>query len=361
MRELPMIKRQVKDTKILNIIKAGLQTLNRIKPMYIVPVIWPVAFGDTIILLQHIKHIAQKEEVVLICPLNRPDLKELLDLCSTWVSGVIDITLLEEERDRMNSLGLINPLGYLNISLQEFIIKELLEGYQSFDVYPTIIKLRYLPFLFGMENYSDTIGYGERIWEKRAQMWLENKKELPKLVKQLAEKKNKIVVHFREGRYGDSEARDIPYAYSQDLVNKLHEKYPDYEIVRLGDASMTLLDNCTNHSHNNLSVAEQIKEIQEAKLFIGCHSAPQMLAVATSDTPVICIGYTAQETTTTMQDSVARLSYEPIGKQVEKIFYQRMFDANGQELIPSQNNPHRKSLEMVDIDEIMTEVTRILN
>lgn len=325
------------------------------KNLVVFPYIWPCAFGDSVVMLQFMRNYKLAgNKVVAICPLNRTDLKELFACCD-WIDEVIDITLLAEESNRHTTLTLNHPLGMLNVALQEYIVKEMLKELPN----AKIVKLRYLPFLFGMEN-DPRISYGERIWEKRAQMWLNNKMVLPKIVEDTSEKKKKIVVHFREGKYGDVEGRDINPNYSQDLIDAIHKEYPQHEIIRLGDDSMTFLNNCHNASHAYLSVAEQIKEIQEAELFIGCHSAPQILAVACSDTPIICINYTAQETTTEMTDSVARLSYEPIGKQVKKIFYVKMFDKNNNLLIPTQNNPDRVRVEYEDIENIMKEVREVL-
>ena len=123
---------------------------------------------------------------------------------------------------------------------------------------------------------------------------------------------------------------------------------------------MTKLQNCRNASHEGLTVLQQAELIQESRLFIGCHSAPQMLTVACSDTPIIVICYTCQETTESMDDNIPRLSYEPIGAQVHKIFYQKMFDKEGNELIPMQNNPDRARVEYPKIEDIMVSVKEVL-
>jgi len=319
------------------------------------PVIWPVAYGDTIVMLQNIKKWKDNGyRTVVLYPLNRPDLKQLFECCP-WIDKVVDLTLLEAESNRNTSIGLIHSSGYLNVSVQEYIIRCILKLIPK----AKIVKLRYLPFLFGMEDQIEEIG--KRIWEERARLWVENKEELPKIVdfKNIVKKKQ-IAVHFREGKYGDSEARDINPNYSQDLISELKKEYPDYEIIRLGDSSMTLLANCRNASHEDLTVAEQIKIIQESELFIGSHSAPQILTPAVSDTPIICICYTAQETTDSMDENIPRVTYEPIGNQVKAIFYQNMFDKEKNKLIPTQNNPDRDKIEYPEISDIMKKVKEIL-
>ena len=320
----------------------------------VLPVIWPIAYGDMIVFNQYIKHFKKMyTNIIVMIPLNRPELKELFSL-NADIDLLIDLTLLPEESDRQKSLSLMNG-KYFNVTLQELEVYKMMECLEDVDY----IRLRYLPYMFSVNPTLFSIP-GFRIWENRAKLFLESKAELPKLVEQKEEKTNQITVHFREGKYGDSEARDINPNYSQQLIDEIKKLYPDYHIVRLGDSSMTFLQNCQNMSHENASVVEQIKAIQKSKLFIGCHSAPQMLAVACSDTPVICIKYTAQETTNDMSDNVAKLSYEPIGKQVKKIFYNKMYDKDGNKLIPTQNNPDRVVTEPPSIPEILQEVKNIL-
>jgi len=353
----PMIPRNKDLKKLADTFVKKAKEFQATKKLVIFPYIWPVAFGDSIVMLQYMMLEKLKGCTVLaICPTNRDDLRELFETC-TWLDGVIDITLMEEEKNRQISLTLKHPTGFLNVAIQEYIITRMLRALPK----AAIFKYRYLPYLFGMEN-NPKIQTGLRIWEERARLYLLGI-TLPKIVPTpAAEPLKKITVHFREGKYGDSEGRDINPNYSQDLIDALAKEYPDYEIVRLGDSSMTFLNNCYNASHADLSVRAQMEQIQQSELFIGCHSAPQMLAVACSDTPIICINYTAQETTTDMEtENIAKLSYEPISKQVKKIFYVKMLGKDGVELIPTQNNPQRVRVEYEPIENIMKEVKEVLN
>lgn len=314
------------------------------------PLIWPVAYGDCIVINQFVKEVKRKEPakpIIVIVPLNRPELKDLFEL-NDAIDLLIDITLLPEEKDRMRSLGLFNN-GMLNVAHQEIIIKRIIELLK----YSTVYGTRYFPLLNNVVRIA-----GRRIWEERARLWLEEGHELPKLIEQKEGKQDKIVVHFREADYSDP-ARCVNVNYAQDLIDTIIKEYPGYEVVRLGDAGMTKLHNCVNASHNNLSIVDQIKEIQQAKLFIGCHSAPQHLAIACSDTPVICINYMVQETSIEVGDNIPFLSYGPIGAQVKKIFYAKLSNEKGEFLLPRQNSP-RANVEYQTIEEVMEVIKEIL-
>lgn len=317
------------------------------------PICWPIAYGDMIVTHQFIKYFKQEnpnKKIVVIMPLNRPELVELAEL-NTSIDRVIDITTMkEQERDRGISLFLENK-GFLNLTIQECMIEELINCIEPNDT----LKLRYLPVLLKTPYVA-----GFRIWEERARLWLDEKKELPKLVENKRKKKDKIVIHFRQGGYNDAKARDININYAQDMVNKLKEVYPQYEIVKIGDSSMYSLDKCTNAHAKNLTLKEQIKEIQEAKLFIGSHSAPQHLVVACSDTPIICFNYVVQETTRELSDNIAKLSYEPLGTQVKAIFHSELFDAQNNKLLPLHNHPHCVRYEHTDMNLVIAKAKEVL-
>ncbi len=356
--ELPHIKSIVKKA----VLKEELNDENlakfyrQQKQILIFPIVWPVAFGDMTEVHRFIK--LRKEEnpealIILIMPLNRKELASLAAL-NDAIDVIYDITLLPEEADRLKSLWLMRD-RILNISWQERIIDRLLTNITDCNTNVTIEKLRYFPIL---DNWKYKAGI--RIWEERARMWLEDKKELPKLANEDRATKNKIVVHFREGGYGDP-ARDMNSHQAQDLIDLLKENYPDYEIVRLGDASMTPLFNCVDLAmEEGVTLKRQIDEIQEAKLFIGSHSAPQMFAVAVSNTPIICTNYTCQETVETFGDNIPTKSYEPIGEQVKAILYTKMYDKGGKELEPMQNHPLRDRFEQPTNEEILEKVKEVL-
>lgn len=319
------------------------------KSCLVFPIIWPIAYGDMIVIHQFIKYYKLKhnKKVLLIMPLNRPELRQLSEMNSS-ITKVIDITLMkEQEKQRQETLGLLNN-GVLNVILQEAMIQEILK----ILVNPTIIKLRYLPILNGFDCIA-----GKRIWEERARMFLEDKKELPKLLKPTAQKKKQIAVHFRMGGYNDEKSRDVNINFAQDLIYALSDL--GYEIVRLGDEGMEELDGCRNASHEKLSIKQQAKIIQESKLFIGTHSAPQHLAVACSDTPIICFNYVYQETAKINTD-IARMSYEPVGKQVKKILYTKIKNESGDEVLPLHNSPENYSYEHTSISEIVDEAKKVL-
>lgn len=320
--------------------------------------IWPCAYGDMIVYNQFIKHykdVLNAKSVIVIAPLNRPELSYLFKI-NDAIDKIIDITLMDEEENRLASLGLIN--NKLNIDAPRLnVVEQELEILRILKFLPDakIMKMRYLPFFFGVDYVNLP-----RMWEERARLFLKNKIELPKLIEQKEVKENQIVVHFREGKYNDSEARDIDPVYAQDLIDKIKLTFPDYEIVRLMDKQMSKIEGVKEIYVDDGDISKQILEIQKAKLFVGSHSAPQHLVVACSDTPIICVCYTAQETTVAMDDNIARMSYEPVGSQVRKIFYQKMHDAAGNELIPIQNNTARKSLQYPEISEVIESMKEIL-
>ena len=125
---------------------------------------------------------------------------------------------------------------------------------------------------------------------------------------------------------------------------------------------MTNLLNIDNDlaKKENCTLEEQIKEIATSELFLGCHSAPQMVACAFTDTPVICINYMAQETTKIMDDNIAKLSYEPTGKQVKAILYNKCFDKDDKEIVPTQNNPAKARSEAPSNEDIMKSTKEVL-
>lgn len=316
--------------------------------------IWPLAYGDMIIYNQFIKYYKEQFNlpVVVAIPVNRPELKELFGMNDS-IDTLIDITLLPEEKDRGLTLNLGNG-PFLNVSIQEYLLRYLFSVFMQNNIKTEIIKNRYFPVFMPYGVYST-----KRLWEERARLWLEDKYELPKLVESKQEKEDCIVLHLRSGGYGEL-MRDVPDNYAQDFIKALRQAFPGYKIVRIGDPSMTPMIDCLDKLDAPLE--EQIQWIQKAKLFIGSHSAPQHLAVACSDTPVVCINYTAQETTLSMDDNIARLSYEPIGEQVKKIFYVKMYDVEGRKLIPQQlrrdvvNYDFQKIPDIIDIaKEILSE------
>jgi len=323
-------------------------------PLILYPMIWPVAFGDVLVLHQFIKQKKLQEphaRIVLIMPFNRRDLRELAEL-NTAIDYRIDVTLLAEESDRLRSLLL--PHGdVLNVARQERMILGVLERLQAAGVPFDIEKTRYFPLL-AWHPYRA----GWRCWEKRAELFLAGH-ELPKLCEQRFSKKKKITVHFREARYEDP-ARSVGVDQAQQIIDRLRQYYPEYEIVRLGDPSMTRLQGCRNASHEDLSLAEQVREIQESVLFIGTPSAPQHLAVACSDTPVICLDYVlAPSCSDPARDAIAKLSYEPVGRQVKAVLYLRMYDGQGREVLPYQHQEGVR-VERVRPEELLAHVRRVL-
>jgi hypothetical protein len=54
-----------------------------------------------------------------------------------------------------------------------------------------------------------------------------------------------------------------------------------------------------------------------------------------------------------MGDNIARMSYEPVGKQVKKIFYNKMQDKDFKELIPNQNRRDVYVATETNVDELM--------
>ena len=316
------------------------------------PIIWPIAYGDMIVINQFIKMHAQDnkdKKILVIMPLNRPELRQLMELNDS-ITEIIDITTLpESEGDRHRSLNLMNG-NVRNVILQEAMIQYIIKALDD----PIIIKLRYLPVLAGFKVYA-----GKRIWEERANLFINYDKELPKIWNQKRKKKNKITIHLRSGGYNDAEGRDVNNNYAQDLIYRLNDLYSDYEIVRLGDAGMEELDGCTNASHEDLTIKKQAQHIQESKLFIGTHSAPQHLAIAFSDTPIICFNYVRQETAMIGTD-IAKMSYEPVGKQVKHIFYTKMYDANDKEVLPLHNSKEAVRYENTDMDELLLKIKEIL-
>jgi len=326
------------------------------EPLGVFPIVWPVAFGDMIIVCQFIlQYLGQnkKRRTILIMPLNRPDLKQVAELLESRGVIVVDITLMQEEADRLHTLTLTNG-NVFNVSIQEYIINKFLYELRVKTDDIDIVKLRYLPYI---EHFKYRGGF--RIWEERAKMWLKHHQELPKLVPQRYQKTDSIVVHFREATYAD-DSRNINLNKAQDLIDELKTAYPGYEIVRLGDKSMTPLLNCRNASHEDLDVLQQIELIQKAKLAICSHSAVQHLVVACSDTPVICIHYVTQETCTTMDDSIGRMSYEALGEQVKATLYNKMYDKDGAQIVPQQNNQSAVEIVPPSNGEIMQKVKEVL-
>lgn len=325
------------------------------KETLIFPIVWPVAFGDMIVVNQFIRYLKykyNKQKVIVIIPLNRKDLKELFIL-NKDVNHVLDITTMpEEEKERGKSLLLQHPDGKLNISVQENICRRMVKILQE-EIPCTVYKLRYFPLLDGFDCID-----GFRIWEERARLWIEEKIELPKFMANFEAPEKIITVHFRNADYSD-EARNVPDAYAQEIINAIKLEYPEYTIVRIRDSKMTELNNCNNLLTDIHTVYTQVKYIQRSKLFIGCHSAPQMLALACMKAPVICINYTVQETTNEMGDNIPCLSYAPLGQQVRKIFYTKMYDENGKYLVPRQNST-RARYEFVPVADIMEEVRKVL-
>jgi hypothetical protein len=323
--------------------------------LLVFPVLWPIAYGDSIVINQFIKYhkeLEPEKTIVVITPLNRPELKQLYSL-NKAIDYIFDITLQDAESDRMKTLILKNG-DYLNLSIQEILIDRITDNLLRTKQKVNVINYRYFPIL---PNLADFAIAGRRIWEERAKMYLHDKQYLPKLVEQKEKKQNKIVVHFRDGDYSDK-LRNVNVRYAQDLCDALKKKYPDYEIVRLGDKSMPELIGVRNASHEDLDVKTQIKEIQQAKLFIGSHSAPQHLATACSDTPIICINYMVQETAKEKGD-VGWYSYAPVGENVKKVFHVKLFDDKDNEILPKQGHPHAR-YEHQKISDVIAEAKKVL-
>lgn len=323
------------------------------------PIIWPIAFGDFVVIMQFIKTIKKQfKKTLIIAPFNRPELVELRKIGHEH--GVfdysIDITTIEAGVNRNETLGIpitVDGQVLLNVAYQELMIAYILK---NITIPHTIFKLRYLPVLQNMVYNSF------RIWETRADLFLnKNGLELEKIVEQKEEKQNQIIIHFRDADYGDP-ARNININYATALISEIKKAYPDYKIVRLGDKSMPVISGVDlDLALNPVSVFDQIKEIQRSKLFIGSHSAPQHLAIAGSDTPIICINYTAQETTNDFsKPNIALMSYEPVGKQVKAILYATMLDEHGNNTIPIQNNPVAKQTLPSDLNIVMQEIKKVL-
>ena len=348
------------------------QTLARIqndKPsnLTIFPVVWPIAFGDAVIFNQFIsqnKKCYPDSKNLVIAPLNRKDLKELYAL-NHDIDYLIDITLMpEEEQNRQATLGLLND-GYLNLSRQEAITTGIIRSAVEYAGFVEIVKMRYFPLLQGIDANiikKPMVYSGKRMWEERARMAMAGE-YLPKFgphINNLEPIKKQIAIHFREGGYGDP-ARDVNPNYGQSLVDRITELYPDYEIIKLGDKSMSPYIGVRNASHEDLTVGSQVSIIHESALFIGSHSATQMLAAACTDTPIICISYTAQETTKDMKEpNIPKLSYEPLATNVKAVMYNRMFDKDGGEFVPTQMNAGVSRVEPVPIEDVMAEIKKIL-
>src|SRR3990167_129681 len=317
------------------------------------PALWPVAFGDIIVFLQLIKKYEEDsgKKAIVIMPLNRPELKSLADL-SGFI--VFDVTRLPEESNRLKTIRLIDPeLKVFNLAIQECMIREILEMLSKQVNSMTIIKLRYLPILRGV-----SVTVGSRLWETRAKLWLAGE-ELPKLVAQKEKKKKKITLHFREADYADP-SRDINPNYQLDLVKSIKDKYPEYELVKLGDKNMTTIPGTTAAHNQDLNLTEQIKHIQESRLFIGSHSAVKDLAAACSDTPIIVLQQALQETATHNDQNIAALSYQCLSKQLVKTFFVRQFDALNQPLLPTQMNTKRVRFEPEPIENVMEAMGSVL-
>lgn len=326
------------------------------RDLVIYPMVWPIAFGDMIALHQFAKQHKQEHPdavYLLIMPLNRPELIELAELNRSTFDYCLDITLLAEEKDRLRVPELYNQ-GLLNVSHQEHIINGILRQLELADLNFCIEKTRYLPVL---EKYRYQAGW--RVWEKRAELFLSQGIELPKLVAQTETKRNQITLHQREANYGDP-ARNTSAAVAQQLIDTLHRTYPDVEVVRLGDPSMTPLDRCRDVTRNQLNLREQIKLIQQSRLFIGCHSAPQHLAVAASDTPVICTNYTTNPFCVSLDRNICKVSNEPVGAQVKAVLYNRMFNPTGTEVIPTDYQPGFSVIPPSN-DAVMAAVHQLLN
>jgi len=324
------------------------------KDTWIIPITWPIAYGDMIVIHQFIKDMKSKcKKIILIMPLNRPELKQLVDLNYGVVDKVIDITQMDEEDNRHKTLGLVNDkYGCLNLAVQEHIICKYLAQVPNAIVH----KMRYFPILFGQKYFA-----GWRIWESRADMFINEGLELPKLTSFNEErKKNQIIIHFRSGGYNNQEARDVKKNYAQKIIDNIKKQYPDYKIIRFCDKGMYELYDCENIYIEDVSLMEQAKYIAESKLFLGSHSAPQHLAVACSNTPIICINYLAQETVSEIGVNIPTLSYEPVGKQVKKIFYVKAFDKDNNELLPIHNDARAVRYENTDIHKIMEAIKEIL-
>jgi hypothetical protein len=318
----------------------------------IFPALFPIAYGDYIVFNQFVKFIMNnihefKPNVksMVLTSLCRPEIIDLLHINDS-IDYVVDLKVSDEESDRLKTLS-IKLNGLHVVSIQEFVcrvaISMLMQGENQLQFY----KMRYLPILPDLQCVRF------RIWEERARLFLNEGKELPKLVPQIETKENIITVHFREAKYADP-SRNCKLSQSQEIINRLKSEYSTYKICRLGDSSMTDLEGVDiNLAKNGVSIEAQIEYVQKSKLFIGCHSAPQHLVVACSDTPVICINYTANESCDDMGDNIARMSYEPVGKQVKKIFYNKMQDKDFKELIPNQNRRDVYTVTETNVDELM--------
>ena len=323
------------------------------RPLIVYPMIWPIAFGDTIVLHQFIRQRKRETPeafIVLLMPLNRPDLRELAALSDAH-DAVVDLTLLPDlEGDRLRTLTLEHD-GLLNLSRQECIVVAFLGALRDAGLAFVVEKTRYFPVLDGQ-----AYGAGWRIWERRAEIWLREGRELPRLVEPSRPKGRKFTLHFRDAAYGnEAHVRNVAPSAAQVIVDALAERYPGVELVRLGDAAMPRLERCRNASHEGLSLRAQIAEIQESALFLGSHSGPQHLATAVSDTPVVVTDYLTLETCTTMAASIARVAGEPIGRQVKAILYKRMWDAEGRPLIPTTHTVAAR-VESPSVEEVLAAV-----
>jgi len=282
--------------------------------------------------------------------LNRPDLRELAALSDAH-DAVVDLTLLPDlEGDRLRTLTLEHD-GLLNLSRQERIVVAFLGALCDAGLAFVVEKTRYFPVLDGQ-----AYGAGWRIWERRAEIWLHEGRELPRLVEPSRPKGRKFTLHFRHAAYGnEAHVRNVAPSAAQVIVDALAERYPGVELVRLGDAAMPRLERCRNASHEGLSLRQQIAEIQESALFLGSHSGPQHLATAVSDTPVVVTDYLTLETCPTMAATIPRVAGEPIGRQVRAVLYKRMWDADGRPLIPSTHAVAAR-VESPGIDEVLAAV-----
>ena len=325
------------------------------RQLIVFPMIWPIAFGDSIVLHQFIKQKKKENSqaaIMLIMPLNRPDLQYLAELNSS-IDYLIDITLLpDQEKNRLSTLNLSNQ-RFLNVTLQECIIHSILDEIKASHINFQIEKTRYLPLL---DRYKYNAGW--RIWEKRAELFVKYGIELPKLCLQKEKKQKKITVHFREGDYG-AESRNVKPQQSQELIDLLKTTYPTHEIVRLGDCSMTPMKNCRDLSQQNLSLQAQIKEIQESVLYLGSHSGPQHLAIACSDTPVICTHYTVAPECFNFNDQISKMSLEPVGKQVKALLYNKMYDQNNNLVLPNYEHKNVRVEQPVN-SEIIEKVKQVI-
>ncbi len=328
------------------------------RQLIVYPMIWSLAFGDMLVVHQFIKQKKQAHPdaaILLITPLNRPDLAEMTAL-NTAVDYVIDITLLpDQEQNRLTTISLFNG-AFLNLSHQEYVTHTILDQLYALGLDVVIEKPRPFPMLDGYDYNA-----GWRIWEKRAALFLQEQVELPKLVEQTYDKQDKITVHFRQADYAGGDTRNVRVEQCQALINHLKEVYPGYEVVRLGDPSMTPLQNCRDLSQQAVPLELQIRQIQQSRVFIGCHSAPQHLAVACSDTPVICTHYTVSENCRDMDtQTIAKVAYEPVGKQVKAVLYNQMFDAQGRALMPHPKQDVAK-LVAPQNTQILAQVAKILD